>query len=332
MSTAILSQPFFPALGSTERCFPEHGPSKPVFFESSRQSGNCGPCSLTSFFYFGGPQACACHLIYQIPNHYRRGFVARQTGLAQHLRRLTGFRKARVLAHGLLATSLFKAWRSIRFQKSSRISAAVGNCSQTARSSDVTVSHPNLNMYRPGSVTRPTCDQVTLLTANHCPFRLQPLVHRPLMPWRLLAFAYLNLCVVSVRQHLVERAHVERLPAARTLHEMVGFRFDHAIRVNPTILAGLRHRSRASFLYRQPTRGGFSTVGTIVTIHRCGLRDRSSWTDRTMPKIFDPFKLSSAARPLYWARRQRWASTELLVSTVCMMTSSGQPRTVSVKR
>src|SRR5207248_11239305 len=63
----------------------------------------------------------------------------------------------------------------------------------------------------------------------------------------------------------------------------------------------IRHRSRASFLYRQPTREGFSTVGTIVTIHRCGLRDRSSWTDRTKPKNLDPFKLSSAARPLYWA-------------------------------
>ncbi len=50
-------------------------------------------------------------------------------------------------------------------------------------------------------------------------------------------------------------------------------------------------------LYRQPTRGGFSTVGTIVTIHRCGLRERSSWTDRTKPKNLDPFKLSSAVRP-----------------------------------
>ncbi len=85
-------------------------------------------------------------------------------------------------------------------------------------------------------------------------------MHRPLTPWRLLAFAYLNLCVVSVRQHLVERAHAELLPAARTLHEMVGFRFKHAIRVNPTILAGLRHRSRASFLYRQPTRGGSNSA------------------------------------------------------------------------
>jgi hypothetical protein len=50
------------------------------------------------------------------------------------------------------------------------VNAAFGNCSQTARSSAVTVSHPNLNMYRPGSVTRPTCAQVTLLTANHFPF------------------------------------------------------------------------------------------------------------------------------------------------------------------
>ena len=43
-----------------------------------------------------------------------------------------------------------------------------------------------------------------------------------------------------------------------------------------------------------------------------------------MPKNLDPFKLSSAVRPLYWARRQRRASTELVVSTVCTMTSSGQ--------
>jgi hypothetical protein len=43
-----------------------------------------------------------------------------------------------------------------------------------ARSSGVTVSHPNLNMYRPGSVTRPTCDQVTLLTANQLPFAFSP--------------------------------------------------------------------------------------------------------------------------------------------------------------
>ena len=45
-------------------------------------------------------------------------------------------------------------------------------------------------------------------------------------------------------------------------------------------------------LYRQPTRGGFSTFGAIVTIHRGGLRDRSSWTARTMPKILN--RLNSA--------------------------------------
>jgi hypothetical protein len=48
-------------------------------------------------------------------------------------------------------------------------------------------------------------------------------------------------------------------------------------------------------LYRQPTIGGFSTVGTIVTIHRRGKQDRSSWTDRTVPKNLDPFKVNSTA-------------------------------------
>jgi hypothetical protein len=94
------------------------------------------------------------------------------------------------------------------------------------------------------------------------------------------------------------------------------------------VLTGISGRE----LYRQPTRGGFSTVGTIVMIHRCGRLDRSSWTDRTMPKNLDPFKISSAARPLYWARRQRAVSRKLLVSTVCTMTSSGHACTVPVKR
>src|SRR6266853_2988544 len=101
----ILNQQFYPALCRFERCFPDSGPSKPFFFESICQGGNCDPRGLTSFFYFGGPQACACHLIYQIPNHYLRGIVARQTGLAQHLQRVTGFRKVRFPAHGLLGTN-----------------------------------------------------------------------------------------------------------------------------------------------------------------------------------------------------------------------------------
>jgi hypothetical protein len=43
---------------------------------------------------------------------------------------------------------------------------AVGYCFQMARSSAVIVSHPNVNEYRPGSVTWPTLVHVILLTAN----------------------------------------------------------------------------------------------------------------------------------------------------------------------
>jgi hypothetical protein len=50
------------------------------------------------------------------------------------------------------------------------VNAAFGNCSQTAKSSAVIASQPNLYIYRPGSVTPPTCCQVILLTANHFPF------------------------------------------------------------------------------------------------------------------------------------------------------------------
>jgi hypothetical protein len=63
----------------------------------------------------------------------------------------------------------------------------------------------------------------------------------------------------------------------------------------------------------------------IVTIHRCGKQDRSSWTDRTTPKNLEPFTLSSAGRPRYCALRQRLASTELVVSIVCTMTSLVRP-------
>lgn len=41
-----------------------------------------------------------------------------------------------------------------------RVNAAFGNFSQTARSSAVIVSHPKVNMYRPGSANRPICAQV----------------------------------------------------------------------------------------------------------------------------------------------------------------------------
>jgi hypothetical protein len=40
-------------------------------------------------------------------------------------------------------------------------------------------------------------------------------------------------------------------------------------------------------------------VGTTVMIHRGGLVDGSSNTDRTMPKNLEPFRLSSAGSPRY---------------------------------
>ena len=46
------------------------------------------------------------------------------------------------------------------------VNDASGNWRQTARSSAVTVSQPYLNMYRPGSVTRPALCHVTLLTTD----------------------------------------------------------------------------------------------------------------------------------------------------------------------
>ena len=53
---------------------------------------------------------------------------------------------------------------------STSVKAASGNCRQIARSSAVTVSQPYLNMYSPGSVTRPARCHVTLLTTDQPPW------------------------------------------------------------------------------------------------------------------------------------------------------------------
>ena len=60
-----------------------------------------------------------------------------------------------------------------------------------------------------------------------------------------------------------------------------------------------------------------SSFAMIVTTHRGALPDRSSFTDRTRPKIVDPLTFSAVGNPLYWARRQRRASLESLISNVC---------------
>jgi hypothetical protein len=56
----------------------------------------------------------------------------------------------------------------------------------------------------------------------------------------LRTFAYLNLSVVHVRQRLVEVAHVEPFPAARTFHEMIGLGFGNAVRIEAAIIPGSR--------------------------------------------------------------------------------------------
>src|ERR1700722_14126442 len=56
----------------------------------------------------------------------------------------------------------------------SNVNAASGYVSQIARSSAVIVNQPNVNMYLPGSVTRPTCAQVILFMGKSFSLRLQP--------------------------------------------------------------------------------------------------------------------------------------------------------------
>src|SRR6516164_5197837 len=49
-------------------------------------------------------------------------------------------------------------------------------------------------------------------------------------------------------------------------------------------------------LYRQPTRRGFSAVGTIVTIHRGGMQDRSGRA-RYQSNLKLPFKVAAKRNP-----------------------------------
>src|SRR4029077_1224286 len=76
------------------------------------------------------------------------------------------------------------------------VNAAFGCCSHTARSSAEIVSQPNLNIYRPGSVTRPTCAQVILLTANHFPL---PSFQNLILKRHALGVVLLEPCFRGVR-------------------------------------------------------------------------------------------------------------------------------------
>jgi hypothetical protein len=50
-------------------------------------------------------------------------------------------------------------------------------------------------------------------------------MHRAFARWLSVAFDYLDLRLVDVRQHLGQAAHVEQRPADRTVPEMICFSF-----------------------------------------------------------------------------------------------------------
>jgi hypothetical protein len=58
--------------------------------------------------------------------------------------------------------------------------------------------------------------------------------------------------------------------------------------------------------------------GTTETIQRAGLLDLTSMTERTIPVTGNPFNMTVAFWPRYWAKRQRRASIGSVISTACM--------------
>jgi hypothetical protein len=106
MSTVTLNQQFSPALGRSECSLPKRGRRELFFFEGSRQLGNCEPRGLMGVFNFGATLSGVGDLINQVPNHRRRGFIARQARLPKYKQRVVDFRKIRVVAHPSLDCGL----------------------------------------------------------------------------------------------------------------------------------------------------------------------------------------------------------------------------------
>jgi hypothetical protein len=81
-------------------------------------------------------------------------------------------------------------------------------------------------------------------------------------------------------------------------------------------------------------------LATTVTIHRVGLLDLSSITDRTKPVMVAPIKLKLVFSFRNWAYRQRLASFGSVITIVCMLlpmvavheTSSATIRKISANR
>ena len=63
------------------------------------------------------------------------------------------------------------------------------------------------------------------------------------------------------------------------------------------------------------------SLGTIVIIHRAGISDLLSSTDRTRPVTVEPPDLAVAFLPLNWAMRKRRTSFWSVVSNVNMARS-----------
>ena len=105
LMAANLNQQFSPAFGGSERSLPERGRRELFFVEGSRQLGNGEPRGLVGVFNFGAA-LCGGVLIYQVRNHHRRSFIARQARLANYHQSVIGFRKIGVVAHRSLCCGL----------------------------------------------------------------------------------------------------------------------------------------------------------------------------------------------------------------------------------
>lgn len=130
-STVILDQQLSPALDRSECCLPKRGRRAVFVFEGSRQLGNGEPRCLMGVFNFGAMLSSVGDLIDQVPNHYRRGFTARQARLANYQQRVIGFRKIGVVAHRSLC-------RWLRTTILARITAFHRICDPDVLARDVT--------------------------------------------------------------------------------------------------------------------------------------------------------------------------------------------------
>lgn len=81
--------------------------------------------------------------------------------------------------------------------------------------------------------------------------------------------------------------------------------------------ANYAHRHRQARLRSAHDSLNYPTSAT-VTDHRVGLLDLSSMIERIIPATGNPFNITTAVSPRYWAKRQRRASRGSVISIVCI--------------